>query len=201
MIIIQLDGLYMASRIAKQITKQTGNLKKLLVAYNEVAGSDTVSWDQVTNLESSFWLSADQQEPLIPRSLRLQAITLLSTYYRSIEELKLLEQEMINVLLFHFQDYTKLTKAIEDLINKSYSLQLHNGYTCLLKLRLYACISEIRNCIESFTKSNPSFLSSITTGGYLTAENAEVLMQLSSEGNCSFEGMYVCATRCCNFTW
>jgi len=68
----------MASRISKQITKQTGQLKKLMVAYNELAATcnfDAVSWDEVTNLESSFWLSADQQEPLIPRSLRLQAIT------------------------------------------------------------------------------------------------------------------------------
>ena len=49
-----------------------------MVAYNELAATcnfDAVSWDEVTNLESSFWLSADQQEPLIPRSLRLQAIT------------------------------------------------------------------------------------------------------------------------------
>jgi len=185
----------MASRIAKQITKQTGQLKKLMIAYNEVAGNcDAVSWDEVTNLESSFWLSADQQEPLIPRPLRLQAIALLSTYYRSVEELQLLEKEMTNVLLFHLDDYAKLTRAIEILINKSYPLQLHNGYKCLLKLRLYACVSEIRDCIKSFMESNPSFLTSIANGGYLTAEYTEILFQITNEENCSSEGTYVLLT-------
>jgi len=67
----KIDGQFMASRISKQITKQTGQLKKLMVTYNELAATcncDAVSWDEVTILESSFWLSADQQEPLIPRS-------------------------------------------------------------------------------------------------------------------------------------
>ena len=57
----------MASRISKQITKQTGQLKKLMVAYNELAATcncDAISWDEFTNSESSFWLRADQQEPL-----------------------------------------------------------------------------------------------------------------------------------------
>ena len=63
----QVDGQYMASRISKQITKQTGQLIKLMVAYNELAATcncDAISWDEFTNLESSFWLRADQQEPL-----------------------------------------------------------------------------------------------------------------------------------------
>jgi len=95
------------------------------------------------------------QEPLIPRSLRLQAIALLSTYYRAVEEVQLLEQEMINVALFHLDDYTKLIMAIEAPTNESHPLQLRNGYLCLLKLRLQTCTKEIRDCIEGFTKSNP----------------------------------------------
>jgi len=71
----------MASRISKHITKQTENLKRLLNSYSEIVRQDnTVSLDEITNLGSSFWLGRDQQEPLIPRSLRLQAITVI--YYQ-----------------------------------------------------------------------------------------------------------------------
>ena len=50
----------MASRIAKHITKQTENLKRLLNSYNKIVGQDNaVSFDEITNLGSSFWLGTD----------------------------------------------------------------------------------------------------------------------------------------------
>jgi len=74
---------------------------------------------------------------------------------------------MINVVLFHLDDYTKLTTAIEILTNES-------APQWLLASRKYG----------GFTKSNPSFLDSISNGGYLTVENAEALFRLNNEGNC-----------------
>jgi len=92
---------------------------------------------------------------------------------------------MINVVLFHLDDCTRLTTVIE---TESYPLQLHNGYFCLLKLRLQACIKEIRDCIEGFIKSNPSFLDSISYGGYLSTESLEILLQLN---DCYSGGAYI----------
>jgi len=75
-----------------------------------------------------------------------------------VEELQLLEQEMINVVLFHLDNYTNLTTAIETLTNVSYPLQLHNGYSCLLKLRLQAYIKEIRDWLKASQNQTLLFL-------------------------------------------
>ena len=130
-----IDGQYMASRISRLITKQTDRLKKLISAYNKAAeASNSVTWEEVTNLESSFWVNVNDAEPVIPRPLKLQAINTLSKFYRAVEELGLLDEEMINVLVFHLQDHGILTSTIRSL--ESSSSDNNNGYFCLLKLRL-----------------------------------------------------------------
>jgi len=60
--------------------------------------------------------------------------------------------------------------------------------TMVTHVRLEACTKEIWDCIEGFTKSNPSFLDSISIGGYLTTESLEILLQLN---DCYSGGAYV----------
>ena len=143
-----VDGQYTASRISKLINKQTDKLKKLISDYNKgIRASNVVTWEHVTNLESSFWINANDVEPVIPRPLKLQAINTLSKFHRAVEELQLLDEEMINVLVFHLQDHAILTSTIRSL--ESSSSDCNNGYLCLLKLRLSDCTEEIKDCIDS----------------------------------------------------
>ena len=177
-----IDGQYMASRISRLINKQTDRLKKLMSAYNKAAeASNSVTWEVVTNLESSFWVNANDAEPVIPRPLQLQAINTLSKFHRAVEELGLLDEEMINVLVFHLQDHGILTSTIRSL--ESSSSDNNNGYLCLLKLRLSDCTKEIKSCIDSFSMSHSSILTCITSGGYLSADSVDVLKHISDNGN------------------
>ena len=169
-----VDGQYMASRISKLINKQTDRLKKLISDYNKITrASNSVTWEEVTNLESSFWINTNDVEPVIPRPLKLQAINTLSKFHRAVEELGLLDEEMINVLVFHLQDHAILTSTIKSL--ESSSTDCNNGYLCLLKLRLSDCTKEIKDCLDSFTMSHSSILTCITNGSYLSAESIDVL--------------------------
>ena len=145
-----IDGQYMASRISRLINKQTDRLKKLISASAEA--SNSVTWEEVTNLESSFWVNANDAEPVIPRPLKLQAINTLSKFHRAVEELGLLDEEMINVLVFHLQDHGILTSTIRSL--ESSSSDNNNGYLCLMKLRLSDCTKEIKSCIDFFPCRN-----------------------------------------------
>jgi len=73
-----LDGQYMASRISKLINKQTEKLKMLLSGYNKVVSvDDCITWEDVTNLASPFWLKEENLESVVPKSIRLQAINML----------------------------------------------------------------------------------------------------------------------------
>ena len=70
-------------------------------------------------------------------SLQLQAINLLSAYYRSVEELHLIDDDMVNVLSFYLEDHVHLAETIKLLDSDSSSVQLDNRHICLLKLRLF----------------------------------------------------------------
>lgn len=100
--------------------------------------------------------------PVILRPLKLQAINTLSKFHCAVEELGLLDEEMINVLLFHLQDHAILTGTIRSL--GSSSSDCSNGYLCLLKLRLSDCTKGIKDCINSFSMSHSSILTCITNG-------------------------------------
>ena len=172
-----LDGQYMASRISRLINKQTEKLKVLLNNYNKLVGADDcITWEDVTNLESSFWLQDDNLQSVVPKSIRLQAINLLSKFHRALEEMHLLDEEMINVLIHHSQDHAALTNTIRSL--ECSATQFDRGCLCLLNLRLLDCIKEI----DSFSKSQSSILTNVCNN-YLEEEKADVLLNICKSGD------------------
>ena len=167
----------MASRISRLINKQTEKLKALLSEYNKlVSADDCIAWEDVTNLASSFWLQDDNLQSVVPRSIQLQAINLSSNFHRALEELHLLDEEMINVLIHHLQDHAVLTNSIRSLEHSS--SQFDRGSLCLLHLRLFDCIDEIKACVVSFSKSQSSILTNICNGDYLEKEKVDVLLKI-----------------------
>jgi len=80
--LVYIDGQYMASRISRSITKQTASIDERV----QYSSSGQVSWEQVTDLSSSFWFGNDNSELAIPRTVRLQAINSLSKLHRASEE-------------------------------------------------------------------------------------------------------------------
>ena len=69
---------------------------------------------------------------------------------------------MVNVLSFYLEDHVHLAETIKLLDNdSSSSVQLDNGHICLLKLSLFEWDAEIQKCVDSFSKSNFSFLTNV----------------------------------------
>ena len=86
---------------------------------------------------------------------------------------------MINVSIHHLQDHAVLTNSIKSL--ECCSSQFSRGCLCLLKLRLSDCIKEIKECVDSFSKSHSSILTSVCNGGYLEEERVDVLLQICQD--------------------
>ena len=143
----------MASRLSRSISAESKKLRSLLAEYNSiVSAEDQLSWEDVTNMSLSIWLTPLHEDNLpVPRSVRLAAIDALMKKNRAIEERDLLKVEMENVLHFHLQQYTSLANSIVRL--QSVSSVFNQGAICLLKLRQQQYEVEVKACIKSFPKS------------------------------------------------
>ena len=73
------EGHNMASRLSRSISAESKKLKSLLAEYNSIVSpEDQLSWEDVTNMSSSIWLTPLQEDNLpVPRSVRLAAIDAL----------------------------------------------------------------------------------------------------------------------------
>ena len=143
----------MASRLSRSISAESKKLRSLLAEYNSiVSAEDQLSWEDVTNMSSSIWLTPLQEDNLpVPRSVRLAAVDALMKKNCAIEERDLFKVEMENVLHFHLQQYTSLANSIVRL--QSVSSVFNQGAICLLKLRQQQYEVEVKACIKSFPKS------------------------------------------------
>ena len=144
----------MASRLSRSITTQSKKLRLLLTEYNATVSSvEQLSWDDVTNLNSSLWLTSHENDFLVPRSVRITAINILMKSKRAVEELELLKSEMQNVLKFHIEQRTVLADTILQL--QSIPSEFNRGAVCLLRIRQYHREQELKACIKSFSHLIP----------------------------------------------
>lgn len=144
----------MASRLSRSITTQSRKLRLLLTEYNATVSSvEQLSWDDVTNLTSSLWLTSHENDFLVPRSVRITAINILMKSKRAVEELELLKSEMQNVLKFHIEQHTALADTILQL--QAVPSEFNRGAVCLLKIRQYHCEQELKACIKCFSHLIP----------------------------------------------
>lgn len=171
----------MASRISRSITKQTAKMKALMNEFNTlVPANENISWEQVTDLSSSFWLGNDNSELAIPRTVRLQAINSLSKLHRASEEVHMLDEEMINVVLFHFHDYKLLRNAISSINSISC---FTSGSVCLLKHRLAYCEEELKACVNAFDVYFDSIVTFIRENGYISDDDGQILHTVCNHNN------------------
>lgn len=149
-ILLTVEGHYMASRLSRSITTQSRKLRLLLTEYNATVSSvEQLSWEDVTNLTSSLWLTSHENDFLVPRSVRITAINILMKSKRAVEELQLLKAEMHNVLKFHIEQHTALVDTILQL--QAAPSEFNCGAVCLLKIRKSHCERELKACIKSFS--------------------------------------------------
>lgn len=61
----------MASRLSRSISTESKKLRSLLVEYNSIVSpEDQLSWEDVTNMSSTIWLTPIQEDNLpVPRSV------------------------------------------------------------------------------------------------------------------------------------
>ena len=153
-ILFTVEGHYMASRLSRSITTQSRKLRLLLTEYNATVSSvEQLSWDDVTNLTSSLWLTSHENDFLVPRSVRITAINIPVKSKHAAEELELLKAEMQNVLKFHIEQHTALVDTILQL--QAVPSEFNRGAVCLLKIRQYHCERELKACIKSFSHLIP----------------------------------------------
>jgi len=170
------DGQYMASRISRFITKQTAKLKALMNKFNAIIpANESVSWEQITDLSSSFWLGKDGIEGDVHRSVRLQAINAYSKLQCATEELRMLDEEIINVVLFHVHDYKMLMDAIS---SADSSTCYGSGSICLLKHRLADSEEEMKACVNAFNVYFDSIVDFICIKGYLSDGYDKILLEV-----------------------
>lgn len=149
-----VEGHYMASRLSRSITTQSRKLRLLLTEYNATVSSvEQLSWDDVTNLTSSLWLTSHENDFLVPRSVRITAINILMKSKRAVEEQDLIKSEMQNILKFHIEQHTALADTILQL--QAVPSEFNRGAVCLLKIRQYHCERELIACIKSFSHFIP----------------------------------------------
>ena len=152
--IFTIEGHYMASRLSRSITTQSRKLRSLLTEYNATVSSvEQLSWEDVTDLTSSLWLTSHRNDFLVPRSVRITGINILMKSKRAVEELQLLKSEMHNVLKFHIEQHTALVDAILQL--QAVPSEFNRGAVCLLKIRKYHCERELKACSKSFSHLIP----------------------------------------------
>ena len=140
--IFTVEGHYMASRLSRSITTQSRKLRLLLAEYNATVSSvEQLSWDDATDLTSSLWLVFHGNDFLVPRSVRITAISILMKSKRAVEELQLLKSELNNVLKFHIDQHAALVDTILQL--QAVPSEFNHGAACLLKFCLLQNFDEI----------------------------------------------------------
>lgn len=153
--VVVAEGHSMATRLCRLITTDSKKLRSLLIEYNSVVTpEEQLSWEDVTNLSSSVWLSPlpdDESYLEVPRSVRINAINALARKNRAIEEIDLIKTEMNNVVQFFLQQHALLADAI--LQRQTLSSNFNRGALCLLKIKQRYYEQEIRACIKFFSKS------------------------------------------------
>ena len=126
----------MASRLSRSITTQSRKLRLLLTEYNaNMSSVEQLSWDNVTNLNSSLWLTSHENDFLVLRSVSITAINILMKSKHA--ELELLKSEIQFFLKFHIEQRTALADTILQL--QSIPSEFNCGAVCLLKIRQYHC--------------------------------------------------------------
>ena len=123
-----VDGQKVAKRISKQIGKETIKVKRLLEQFNaccSVLSSDDL--EQVTLVSvldpaGLFWTAHSnskldiQLSPLVPLSVKQDLISFWLQKQRSLEEIKMLKIEMLNVLEYFWMKGMRMKIKIQELL-------------------------------------------------------------------------------------
>ena len=97
-----LDGLAIASRLTKRVATVTKQMKKLLCAFNEgLPAEDQMLWEAAVNIHRHTYKASVPPTASIPIEVKHEAIQKFRASKRSLEETKLLKQEMKHCLEYY----------------------------------------------------------------------------------------------------
>ena len=131
-----LDGQKIAIKLTKQLNKNNKRLQDAIKEFNSVSSvypsnilPTTIVWDEVNNLESTFWKNLkDEPETLISITVKRKCVELYQLNCRAAEEIGMLKNEMQNVLNFY---NTTIDKYKEGLASLEQSF-LDDGWRAIL---------------------------------------------------------------------
>ena len=133
---IGVDGQKIAKRLSKNITKETGTARNILVDYNSVLstfGKETCSLQEVLCPDAKFWEQSELSTMATTWDTKKDLIQAYLMLKRSEEELALLEKEKLNTLEY----WSKLKTVINQYLLSFQPSDKHSiGVIALLKTRL-----------------------------------------------------------------
>ena len=153
---IHLDGQAIASRLSHAVTKESSKLRKLLAEYNKSLPNHIIDWEEITDLSTHIHQDTQPEYSNIPRTIRLEAISLYHHQQRANEEILMLQDDMQNVINYHMHERERYKNML--------STCSERGRTCLIKyciireeVALHRCHSSFGDFVSNFPEFTSSF--------------------------------------------
>ena len=142
------------------ITKESKKTKHLLEEYNATSSQLTddyvpVSLSEVFSTTSDFWQSLApnaHRSSSVPWNTQRDIVQASLIIRRSNEELKLLEQEMGNVISYWKRQRECITTQLQHMENADADVQFNKGARCLLTKQLLKAELFYKRAVSSFSK-------------------------------------------------
>lgn len=143
-----VDGQYLASRLSRSINQESSKLKSLLQKFNSLAGDETITWNDATDLSSRLWLLEPDGD--VPKRIKLNAVKHHHLSVRADKEIQLLQCEMRATFSFFMRDWQEINTAIEGLKLQPCS-SYNNGALNLLQLARLKCEGFLYDIVSSYS--------------------------------------------------
>ena len=137
------EGHDLASRLSKVIQRETEAVKSALAEFNSATPptllllSDppaAVSWTDITDTTSAFWMSEIPGPSVVPAPVRRQSIAARHNFDRAVEEINLLKDDMLNFVKFFGRENDLLRNTLSEL--RDVDDQFSRGAAAVLTLQL-----------------------------------------------------------------
>lgn len=163
------DGQKIAKKLSRGISKETNRARQFLDEYNAILQAEgcfaPVPVSEVLSLSSKFWYDEGMQKGCekVPLSIQKEIIDAYLRTKRTNEEIKLVEQEMRNVIEYLHRKREIITNQIntyqkcdEDMFNKGAISLLHKllWKVELSEAKAVACFSSIIDVPATSVKSD-----------------------------------------------
>ena len=157
-----VDGLTIATRLMKRVSTVTKQMKKLLCGFNEgLPAEDQMSWEAAVSIHRRTYRASVQPTASIPLEVKHEAIQKFRTSKRSLEEIMLLKQEMMNCLEYYEQKIMSLRSLQEENLSRSSDQGSRlSGSNCLISKQINISINKLSDLQKQFENILPGTLCS-----------------------------------------